>query len=1191
MVNICKHHQVFMKLGLILSLLAMFIFLSNCNKKNEEPTKATADKISAQAIGLAYLEENQFDEAERAFKFLIGIDPADPTGYANLGLVYLRMGKYRDAQKQTEIALKMSPKDTDIRLIYAKIFENSGNDERAIAELNKIVAIDPKNSKSYYNLAELYSKSTQKESLIIREQMLQKVVKIIPANIVPRLNLIEVSLQNEKQTEALKQLEYIKSIVPVFPQEAENYYKQAVTHLLNNDTKEALTAIRIFHNLMKATPQYQSGNKEIKGPGGELIGFPVITYGETFDYFTSKGNSIMHLMRFTDVTTSTGLELPDLIHGDTVQSSLLEISDYDIDGDIDVYYSCKPSKSATSKNYLFNNEMGSFTDLKKTAGFNHKGIEKAAAFADYDNDGNEDLFISMSESYFFYHNNGDKTFTEVGRKMNVAGSTDANGVLFFDYDQEGDLDLFLYKNGQNKAYRNNGDGSFTEQSESMGLSENDLKTLNAGFGDFDDDGDVDLFCVNENGSNVLFTNQRQGKFKDITETSNLKSTGNANAAAVGDYNNDGLLDIFTTATAGGSYELNRNRGDGTFEKDQRSSDAFKVLEGTVGYDAGFFDFDNDGYLDLLVAGKSQSENGRGVFLFHNDSLGKFMDVSHLLPNTLTSAYQVKIADFNEDGDLDMFFAGPNGVRLIRNENGNVNHYIKVQLVGLSNGNSKNNHFGIGSKLELRAGNLYQVKVVTEPVMHFGLGGRSDADVLRIVWTNGVPQNIITPKSNQHLLEESELKGSCPFLYTWNGERYVFVKDMMWRSALGMPLGIMGGKTAYAFPDISTEYLKIPGEMLKPKEGKYSIKVTEELWEAVYIDQLRLLAIDHPASEDVFVDEKFVLPPFPGKRLYKVSEKHYPVSVRDENGRELLPFVLTDDNEYIHHFTLGRYQGITEIKDIIIDLGRKANTDSLFLFLTGWIFPTDASINVAISQAEQYKPVPPSLQVINAKGEWQTVINSIGFPMGKNKTVIVDLTGKFLTNDRRIKISTNMQIYWNHIFFSPCDPTAQVVMSDIKLLNAGLQFRGYSAGFRKGIYGPHWFDYYNVSKGQKWRDLTGYYTRYGDVLPLLLKGDDKYIIANAGDEVSLEFDAKGLPELPHGWQRDFLIYSEGWVKDGDLNTTTGQTVLPLPFRAMSSYPYGDNESYPAGKEYEDYRKEYNTRKVDTEKFRFSVREDL
>jgi hypothetical protein len=206
-------------------------------------------------------------------------------------------------------------------------------------------------------------------------------------------------------------------------------------------------------------------------------------------------------------------------------------------------------------------------------------------------------------------------------------------------------------------------------------------------------------------------------------------------------------------------------------------------------------------------------------------------------------------------------------------------------------------------------------------------------------------------------------------------------------------------------------------------------------------------------------------------------------------------------------------------------------------------------------------------------------------MGKDKTVIADLSGKFLSGDHRIRIRTNMEIYWDQIFFSDCLANAPVITSVLNPVSADLHYRGFSRSFRKGgRYGPHWFDYSVVDKNKKWRDLSGNYTRYGDVLPLLTESDNKYIISNAGDETSIKFDAKGLPELKKGWKRDFLIHSVGWVKDGDINTALGNTVLPLPFHGMTSYPPSANDSYPKDTELQKYNLEYNTRVVTQDDYR-------
>jgi hypothetical protein len=393
------------------------------------------------------------------------------------------------------------------------------------------------------------------------------------------------------------------------------------------------------------------------------------------------------------------------------------------------------------------------------------------------------------------------------------------------------------------------------------------------------------------------------------------------------------------------------------------------------------------------------------------------------------------------------------------------------------------------------------------------------------------------------------------------------------------MGIMGKEQSYAFADASEDYHRIPGEMLKQKDGKYTLQFTEELWETIYLDQVELLAIDHPGFCEVFVDEQFVPPPYPPLAILAVTEKIQPVSATDGSGNSLLELLLEKDDRYLPLPVKERYQGITSTSTLVIDPGQHTPTGNLSLFLNGWIFPTDASINLALSQGDNEQVMAPSLQVINRKGQWETVIENIGFPQGKNKTVIVPLEGVFLSDDHRIRICTNMEIHWDQVFFARPAGAIPVKVTRMDPSEADHHYRGFSRMYRKDHgNGPHWFDYSSVTTGPKWRDLQGFYTRYGDVRELLLAPDNKYIIANAGDETTICFNADDAGDLPDGWSRDFLLYSVGWVKDGDMNTAEGNRVEPLPFHGMSSYPYEDPDSYPHSQELDSYHQMYNTREV-------------
>jgi tetratricopeptide (TPR) repeat protein len=1173
----------------ILVIIFMFsLVLFSCKNGPENAKTKSQNLMSIRTLGLAYLEEFKLEDAEKEFLKLIRLAPEEKMGYANLGLTYLRMGKYPEAEKQLLKAKKIDPKDPDIRLILSTVYKMNSQSDRSISELKDALSFAPDHLKILFELTEMYASASDTSSVNLRQSFLLRMVEKAPENLVPQLNLTDIYIRNGSYDKAVQQLEIIHKQFPEFPKEAIDYFNKSVSFLKKQDKTNALLQFTIFHNYLKVTSPYQAGIMDLKGPGGSLIGFPLITFDRQPSSQSTDNESILDLIKFTDASSSAGLDLVPVLQGDANNAyrnyTHVEVADYDNDGDADLYVGSFDPVSSTYKHYLFNNDMGRFKDVSAQAGIKHSGKESSAVFADYDNDGFLDLFIMKEGGDILYRNKGNGTFEDVTSKANIGCKKGGIKALFYDFDHDGDLDLFEMTSDKNLFFRNNGDGTFEEMAEKTGLSGNGGISRNAAAGDFDEDGDIDLFVINEKTSNSLYSNQRQGIFKDVTETSGLKSDGGSCAVTVGDYNNDGFLDIFV-ASINGDHKLYRNLGNGTFEIIKNTKEMFSALANVKVYDARFFDFDNDGFLDLFIAGESAEPGAQGLFLYHNDGKGSFTDVSRLLPENVKSGRQIAVFDYNDDGDLDLLVAGLNGrVSLLRNDGGNNNHFVKMKLVGLRAGSAKNNFFGIGAKVEVRAGDLYQTMVVTDPNVHFGLGKHSVAETIRITWTNGVPQNIFLPGANKAIIEAQTLKGSCPFLYTWNGDKYVFVKDILWRSALGMPLGIMGGKSAFAFADASDDYLKIPGELLKPKNGLYSIQVTSELWETIYLDKLQLVAVDHPDSVDVYVAEQFSPPPFPALKIYQVSNKRLPVSAVDAKGNDVLQFIARKDDIYLSDFQPEKYQGVTEMTDLILDPGKIETDKGFYMFLNGWIFPTDASINVAISQSDQIKVVPPLIQVINKKGEWETIIDNTGFPMGKDKMVIVDLSGKFRSNDHRIRITTNMEIYWDQIFFSDCVTTAPVNTTMMNPVSADLHYRGFSDSFRKGgRYGPHWFDYYSITKDAKWRDLAGNYTRYGDVLPLLTGSDNKYIISNAGDETSVNFNAVILPELKKGWKRDFLINSVGWVKDGDINTALGSTVLPLPFHGMSGYPPSLKDTYPNDPDLQKYNIEYNTRVVTSERY--------
>ena len=970
------------------------------------------------------------------------------------------------------------------------------------------------------------------------------------------------------------------------------YLTQGIDAIEQRDLKLAIRNIRIFENLHRASPRYQQGIGELVT---DILGHPIETFSPGFRARIIAQQTLPIEVEFVDVTQELGLSNVKALLPLRIPTTVSFVN-FDNDGKLDLYISGSDfvglyQNIERKVQFVLYRNMGEQFDAVSLLEKEREPAEELSlhvAVADMNKDGIQDyLFEGINGiGYLWKDTEGNERTSDLVKYEQAVTEI---GVLHpVDYDHDGDLDLFttgptMYRNKsdeENKGDdRNKSDDADKEDERFTDVSEQTFvktgtpqsapaEVLSA---DFDDDGDIDIFTIHREAGCTLYDNLRQGKLRAVSDETGIAQDVHYTAAAIGDYDNDGDIDIFLATAA--QIHLYLNRGDGSFVDDPRLEADVRDLSPVL---LKNIDYDNDGCVDLWVSGKD------GMFLFRNDGTGQFAEPYPLIETVtpaegaiLHNAIAGAVGDYDNDGDLDLFFINGKGeLRALQNNGGNKNNYIQVRLEGITSGNNKVNRDGIGSKLEVKVGDLYQLQYVSEQVSHFGLGAFEAADVVRVVWTNGVPQNVVKPQSRQRILEKQILKGSCPFLYVYDGEQYQFVTDLLWRAPLGLVTSM-----GFVAPDETKDFVKISGAQLQPKAGKYSIQITEELWETAYFDEVKLIAVDHPAGTDIFVNEQYTPPPFAEFKVYGVKEKLHPKSAVNHRGEDVSDALKTFDYHYAVEHTPGPYQGVVEPHGIVLDLGDAPNDAPVTLFLSGWIFPTDTSINVALFQNPEINPSFPSVSVKDETGKWKTVIDMIGLPAGKNKTITVDLTGKFLSDDRHVRVETDMQIYWDAAFFTVGEQDVPIELTTLNPDSADLHYRGFSEMFRPNPHAPHLFDYQKVTTEAQWRDLAGDYTRYGDVNPLLQEVDDMYVILNAGDEITVEFDAARLPELKPGWVRDFILYSDGWDKDGDINTLTSQTVEPLPFHGMSAYPYPDTEQYPDDTAHRRYRLKYNTRRVE------------
>ena len=1155
-------------LGLVAATIA-----TGCRKA---PPASVEDLYATRTLGLGYLQRNQLPEAEAEFKKLTAMAPDDALGFADLGIVYLQGGRLADAEKQLLRARELDATSAEVALALARVYAltNRATDARALLE--KLRSGTP-NAHVLYALAQLEAQQTDAPAAARYEARLRDVLTVAPANLAARIDLLNAFVKRGAADSAVRQAEEIRRIPPEPPGEVRGALDDAITLLRANDLAGARAKVERLTSLMRVTTPYQASLADINWIEGPIPGRPVLSFAPR-DFITLhglRGKASVDVAKFVDASAEAGFAGGDTKGAPTADTGPLALAtgDFDGDGADDLFVSAPTATTGKTAVHLYRVQRGYLQDVTERSKVVLPQGAVFATFADVDNDGWLDLFVIGGDLHgHLFHNSGDGTFVDVTAKAGIGDVKGARKAVFADLDHDGDLDLLLLGKGQLTFYRNNLDGSFTDATAAMTLTGADAADVV--YGDFDGDGRTDVFLASAHGKSALLHNGGPQHFSDASATSGLSGVGAASAVAAADFNNDGYLDLFVAGANGAEASLWLNKGDGTFTRDRRSDAALAGARSATS--AAFVDYDNDGWVDLVVTSRT------GVLLLRNDGTGHFIDRSTVLPDGVRKGggSSLAVTDIDDDGDEDVLFVDATGApRLLRNELGNSNLGVNVELKGLGAGSGKNNAFGIGARLELRAGEIYQTRVATARRTHFGLGPHLKADVLNIEWPNGLPQTVYLPGSDQDVVEREALKGSCAFAYTWDGKRFRFVTDAMWRSALGMPLGLMGSNTAFAPAGASQEYIRIPGDAFQPRDGRYVLQLTEELWETAYADKLELLAVDHPDSVDVFVDETFV-PPGPVKlRMYQVAKREVPLSAVDERGVDLLPALRTSDSVYVSNFTSTKYQGVVNSHDLILDLGSNAGAADTYLFLRGWIYPTDASINIALSQQEAIKLASPSLEVRDARGEWRMVKPNLGFPSGKDKTMIIGLAGKFPTADHHVRIRTNLQIYWDEAFSAKDVAASTTKLTTLAPLSANLHERGFSRTYRKGgRYGPYWFAYDDLTKESPWRPIAGAFTRFGDVLPLLRNPDDMYVVMAPGDETTIEFDASSASSLPRGWKRDFLLYTDGWIKDSDLNTAFGTTVGPLPYHGVTSYPYAAGDAYPADAAHQQYLREYDTRIV-------------
>jgi tetratricopeptide (TPR) repeat protein len=1113
--SILRHKFRFLAAVLLLAAVgAGVFFLWKRQHRLPGPGDPTYEEyVGASEVAVAALDVDVPDVAEENLNRAIQLIPQEPAAWGNRALVNLRANRLPEAERDLKEAERLAPGNPDLAKMRALLAERRGRSPEAVTILRGVVQSDPNDVETVYFLGELLKREPNPENDAEYQRLMEQILTVRPNNKhVLRERLLMAAHRDDRAA--------VDDCLARFRAESPTWVREQTRSRFADLEKAAagprgpefLDALHAFANEYQGEPSYASTSAEVR-PGGAYHGNPLRTF----------------------------LKLPPPHHTPAPPDTQLSFTAEPVadapPGRWDVVVPVWLTGSGNPVVFLANGR-----ELRRAGS---PAVLPSIPLApdglvpiDWNNDYHTDLLLVGPGGLLFYQQGPDGNFTDVTAGTKLSPEVlkgDYTAALAADVDLDGDLDIVLARRtGPPLLLRNNFDGTFT----ALPIFPEVKDARAFAWADLDHDGAPDAVVLDARGRLHVYANERSGRFRVWPVA---LPDGPFLAVTISDADDDGVLDIIALRADGAVLRISdRNKRTSWDVAELGRWDVPANTEpGSVRLMTG--DLDNNGVPDLIASGPS----GSAVWL--GSGGGKFERLAATVPPRVFA-----VADLTGAGRLDLLGLDAEG-RPVRYRNTGTKDYhwqtIRFRASqGDTSGDNRINSFGIGGELEVRTGTFVVKRPITSPAVHFGLGTRTQCAVLRIVWPNGSSQIEFGRPIDQTVVADQRLKGSCPFLFTWNGERFVFVTDFMWSTPLGMYINAQdqGGFLQ------TREWVKVRGDQLVPRDGHYEVRVNANLWETHYFDHLALKVVDHPADTELFSDERFML--VPSEPVYHLTGPTRPVArAWDHRGADVTEIVRAIDGKYLDRAGRGAYQGITNEHWVEVDLGDDAPREGpVWLIAHGWLHPTDSSVNFAIEQGQHARPQALVLEVPDGKGGWKLVQDKIGFPAGKHKTITLRLDGLDGPGVvRRFRLRTNMEIYWDALHYARGLDDAPKTEKELLPVVADLHYRGIVAMSQVDKSSPELPDYDRViATRQVWRDLIGYHTRYGDIRELLEKVDDRYAIVTAGDEITLQFTVP--PGPPPGWKRDFIWVSDGWVKDGDLNTRFGKTVLPLPAHDMPNY---------------------------------------
>ena len=818
--------------ALIVWLTVTMVACSSSPSPSPPPSATRERAYRANNVGVALLEQLKHPEAAAAFREALTIEGDLGVAHLNLSLALLYAQDYDGALREAEDAARRLPDAPQPPYVLGLIARSQSRNDVARTQFERVRQIDPRDVGASINVAQIALEDQRYADAIAA---LTPVVASEPSNVtaayVLGLALTRSGATDEgqrllNQAQALRRTGYAVTF--------------GTGYLEQGRYAEGVAATGAEPELVDAaTPQVSF----VAAPlGPRTARTPGVTspFGGRFTAAELTGDGARALAQ--------GL------------GGALALFDVDADGDLDAFVADAAGER------LLRNEGGIWSDATGDSGLGARAasaVAVGAVAADIDNDGAVDLFVLRDRGSSLYRNDGQGHFTDVTAKAGLSRFAALPGAAAFtDVDHDGDVDLLVagladlvatardaaatprafpqeFAAAPLQLWRNNRDGTFTDITKAARL-ERTGHVVAIVPTDYDNHRDVDLLLVYRDAPPVLLGNQRDGTFRDVSAAVALDTVVGSGseiaAAATGDVNKDDYPDVLLATSAG--LVLAQSDGRGAFTRQVVAGELRDAVA------AQLADYDADGLLDAFAwtaQGPRLWRNGGGVW---RDVTEVALKGATAPATQLLSGRAWALADADRDGRLDVVSAAADGLWLWRNTGETTNRALRVDLTGLVSNKS-----GVGAKVQVRAGSLTsraEVSATTPAVapvdIVFGVGRRAGAEVVRVLWPSGVLQaevaegattaGVASPLPSPFRVAELDRKpSSCPFLFTWNGERFEFVTDFLG----GGEMGDWIGPGTYNRSD-PLEYVRIREEQLQAKDGRFALRITNELEETVFLDQ-------------------------------------------------------------------------------------------------------------------------------------------------------------------------------------------------------------------------------------------------------------------------------------------------------------------------------------------------------------------